>query len=254
MSPQKISEYDNTKPKITLFKGGPGVGKTRAAGSYPRVYFLSTDRKVGVLKATYPDSDIEFDIFMNFWDVYKRLEELEGDCRYQTVVIDTLTSLAQMAIDHSMLFRPEERKDSKGKELGRSKGQLMLPEIEDYGAEARGLQMCIDKLKIINLKWNAYVILIAHILTIEGKDKRGNTVFSSTLWTAGKKIAAAIPGDFDEIYHFEVRPGLTSDQATSYIAHTHHEGDNFARTTLDIPNQIDFTNKNFFEELQKNVK
>jgi len=252
--PQKISEYDNTKPKITLFKGGPGTGKTVAAGSYPKVYFLSTDRKVGALKVFYPESDVEYDIFTTFWDVYKRLEELEANCSYQTVVIDTLTSLAQMAIDHSMLFRPEERKDFKGKELGRSKGQLMLPEIEDYGAEARGLYKCIDKMKIINIRWSVSTILIAHVLTIEGKDKRGNIVFSNTLWTAGKKIAAAIPGDFDEIYHFEVRPGLTDDQPTSYVAHTHHEGDNFARTTLDIPNVIDFTNKNFFEELQSHIK
>lgn len=239
----KLSEFQPLNDSVfALFKGEPGTGKTIAAGSFPDPYFISTDQKVGSLKMYYPDriEEIKFDFFNSYWDVYQRLEELQSNCPFKTVINDSLTRTARLAMQHSMQFRPDDR--PKGKELGRSKGQLMLPEIEDYGAESQALWQVLYKLHDINQKWKCNVILIAHVVPTEGP--KGT---SRSILTGGKKIAAEIPGEFDEIYHFTVRRGLTSEMPNQYLALTHHEGEDFARTALPLDGAIDFTNGDFYK-------
>lgn len=251
---QKLNDYNLSKPRPILGKGGPGTGKSLAFASFPKPYIISTDRKVAAIKAYYPNSDIEFDMFDTFWDVYLKLEELQEHCPHGTVMVDTLTSLGQLAIAHSMQFRPVERAGDAKNKLGRAKGELMLTELEDFGAEAQGLYQVINKLKIISNRWNCWTILIAHVLTIESKNTmKGTTTYEKTILTGGKKVAAGIPGDFDEVYHFEVRAGFSANDDVKYICRTHHNGDDFAKTSLPLPKEIDFTGKNFYEEIKKHL-
>ena len=77
---------------------------------------------------------------------------------------------------------------------------------------------------------------------------------SRTLMTGGKRIASEIPSVFDEIYHFSVRPGLTSGMPAQYIVSTVGNGNDFARTALPLDAEIDFTNANFYEIWRSQIK
>lgn len=249
----KIADFNQSlDSSFMLFKGEPGTGKTIAAGSYPNPYFISTDGKVGSLKLYYPTKDdIEFNLFNTFWDVFEELERLQDSCFYKTVVLDSLTRTARLAMQHSIQFRPDDVQVGKGAKnkdeanlqlLGRRRGQLLLPEIADYGAESQGLWQVLYKLHAIHQRWGCNVILIAHVIPSEGL--KGE---SRAIMTGGKKIATEIPGEFDEIYHFEARGGLVDTEGTHYLAHTQHAGKDFARTALPLDATMDFTNKNFHE-------
>jgi len=254
----KIKDLEFGGTIRALFKGPPGTGKTVAAGSFPHPYFLSVDGKVGSLKLFYPHGDIEYDIFNDFWSVFQKLEELQRNCPYKTVVVDGLTKLSLMAMMHSMKYRPEERgKDGdKNKDVkGHKRGELLLPEIEDYGAESMGLYQLIFKLEDLHARLNVNTILIAHVLEIEYEDLQHRKRKVQTLLTGGKKIAAGIPGEFDEIFHFELGRGLTADQSTGYHVLTHGDGDNFARTALPLPHEIDITDRtDFYDILMRHAR
>lgn len=196
----------------------------------------------------YPErDDIEFNIFNSFWDVFTELERLQENCPYKTIVLDSLTRTARLAMQHSLQFRPDDVQIGKFKDggerlSGRRRGQLLLPEMADYGAESQGLWQILYKLHAIKERWNCNIILIAHVIPSDGL--KGE---SRSIMTGGKKIAAEISGEFDEIYHFSVYGGLTDNESCRYMVHTRHEGNDFARTALPLDATIDFTNKNFYD-------
>lgn len=245
-----IRDYHQSDALFCLFKGEPSVGKTRALASFPKLYLISTDGSIGVIKRYFSDSDIEFDVYTSFWDVYLKLEELQEKCPYRTVAIDSLTNLALFAIEHSIQFRQEDRTrnpKTKGDPLGHRRGDFLLPEVEDYGSELRGLYQTTLKLKDIWNKHHVNVILTAHVLSVTDAMTKKE---SRTLLTAGKKIAGMIPVEFSEIYHFGVEgPLLIGEGTRRYIVSTQHDGNDFARTSLPLPERFDITDRNFYEVL-----
>jgi hypothetical protein len=66
--------------------------------------------------------------------------------------------------------------------------------------------------------------------------------------TGGDKIAAKISAYAHEAYHFNIKPGATESSAGDYTAITAHSGNDYARTSLELPREITFNDKQLYKE------
>lgn len=236
-----------------LFKGEPGTGKSAAASSFPDPYFLDLDMRIKSVKNYWRNvmkqpREFEYDHFINFNQIHTRLEQLKQLCQFGTIVLDGITSAGDIILNTMV-----ETRDSKAKKIIR--GGIELLQIEDYGGESRGLQILLDDLLAIWVKWNVHIVVVAHVLTTSEKDiKNKVTTESRTLLTAGKKVAAKLPGKFDECWHFDVLSAIEVTGAPSHRIMTKHAGDDWAKTALPIPMFIDFTKKSLYDEVMKHVQ
>jgi len=226
-----------------LFKGDPGTGKSIAAASYPKPYFFDMDgRMKSVVNYWRPRAkEFEYDRFNSFYQVNHRLEEFYSYCPFETLVYDGITSGADQILADMLSTR-----DKGAKKVLR--GGIEMYQIEDYGGESRGLQIVIDNLKAISFKHGINCIVTAHVLTTESTDLKSKvTTTSRTLLTAGKKVAAKLPKDFDEAYHFDVQANMEVGGDPKYTVVTRNTGWDWAKTALPIDTRIDFTNGSLYD-------
>lgn len=234
---------------VGLGKGEHGSGKTIGLCSFalygPLYLALSEHRFASV--ATYygrylprvrPDlkedcekimSNITFDIFDSFDSLDRRLSDLVGYCPYYFVIADSLTSMAENTVQEIL----GSKKAGKGKRVG----GIKVTDVEDYSGEFSGIMQLFHQ----SLRIEAHVWWTAHVIQLS--EKSGNvTTVSRLLVTRGKKVAAALPGNFDEGWHFTVVPSMDPAVPPRYTVITRAGGDDWAKTSLDLPPVIDFTN------------
>lgn len=229
-----------------MFKGEPGTRKSTQALSFPKPqYWFSWDRKMsGILVPlrnwNMDRKQIDYDDYDN-WDKAKfKLEKLATNCPYKTLVIDSLTSCADMAL----------RQTRTGKGTGGKKvGTIPVDGFEEFNAEAAVLNELIALTKDIHIFHKVNVILIAHVIQAEYKDKNQETYISRTIVTAGKRVAPKIPAYCGEVYHFDMVKGNSiTGNSGGYKILTVHTGDDFARTSLDLPREIQFNDEPLYDK------
>ena len=239
----------NIDPELqfNLFKGEPGTWKSSAALSYPgRQYWFSFDRKMsGIIvpfqKWGLPPDHLEYDDYSNWTDARKKLEIFQAGCPFNTLVVDSITSMADMSL----------REVVKKKDGGKVIGGIKVSSVEDLNAESTAVAEMIALLKDIQ----AYeatkghkmcIILIAHVIEVNYKSLTGITTKSRTIVTAASKVAAKLPAYCTEVYHFNNK-GPVGQQKHSII--TEHVGEDYARTSLGLPAEIDFTDKQLYKDI-----
>lgn len=264
----RLEDLKSEERIFALFKGDPKTGKDIAAHSFavagPLYTFDLDSRMESVLNyytRTVPRPDIvrniTYDRFQDFFSLYQRLEELKLNCPYKTVVMSSLTSLARKAMNTMLATRKPAVKGSKGE--SKERGGIILHELEDFGGEANAIMMCLDALLVTSIRYNVNVILTAHIIEPQAGAFRPTRI----LLTGGKKIAAEIPVNFNEAYHFYVvtRGGMeigVDNTERRYMVLTKSLGTDWAATALGLPEKIDstaeYTSGIFYEELMKFVR
>lgn len=232
----------NLTPGARLFilaKGDPKSGKTIFAGSFPNVYFLETDLRIAPLATYYPGrEDIDYDDFTRFDKLKKKVEELRSYCPYSCVVLDSLTFACNLAVSYLLGFKGDDRKDAKDKSVG----IIKIPSWDEWNGEASAISDILDGLRCLP----CHVIVTAHVM--EANMTQGKTTTKiRPIVTGMKRTSSILPGYFDEVYHFQCSPEL--DGTTHYKFYTKGTGDDFAGTALNLPREIDFTNKNAYEIL-----
>lgn len=240
-----------------LFVGAPGSGKTVAEASFHSagpMYIFDLDGRIAPIKKMFPDADIEYDTydpfeFEKFSDKLDVLLTKKNDANfpYKTVAIDSLTALARMAILYSLSF--------KGLGKGKTKGELQLPDVEEYSAEAHALFRCVSILRT----FPCHFILCAHFTNLSWKDPvtKEEKVVRQVI-TGGKKIGAEVPSWFDETYFFEARPAL--EGGTEYLVYTTPKYEMTFKTALVLPDKFNITIKpgdvanSFYNQLLRYIK
>jgi len=239
----KIEEdsQSNSDYLFALFKGDSGSGKTIAAASCPKVLLMDFDQRTAPIRTFFPDKkDIEIIRFANHIQVLSALDELMFSCPYETIVWDSLTLSAAMCMMRISSVKGQVKGDS------RNIAGIAVNSIEDYNAESSFLMQAVDKLK--SFQGKKHVIMTAHVIQTETKDLKTNrSVITRTLLTAGKRIAKIIPCAFDETYHFQVEPAMNPSDPNQYVAYTSSTGDDWAKTAINLPSKLDFTNRSFYE-------
>ena len=236
-----------------MFKGEPGLRKSTQALSFPGPqYWFSWDRKMnGIMlpmkKWGIDPKTISYDDYDDWEAGKKKLEQLQVNCPYKTIVIDSLTSMADMTLRQTMKIKYGKTKGS-GASAGKLVAGIAVNEIEDYNAESSALQELIALTKDIHNFHKVNVILIAHVVKAEYRDTTKKTTHvSRQIVTAGKNVAAKIPAYCGEVYHFNIKQGFVEGAGGDYSLLTTHTGDDFARTALELPAEIVFGDKPIYD-------
>lgn len=253
----KIDEYQELEEMMALFKGESGTGKTIAAASYPEpVYIASMDGRIAPLKHYTPlqGRDINFDVFVDYKKIIEKLGELTTSNQYRTFVLDGLMGYSRLIIAYMMNNRGGATEVKvQGEKQPLTIGGIPIMAINEYKGESSALFNMTMALRVLK-QHKANVILTAHVVVSEQEVLGGHNKISRQLLTGGTKIAAEIPTYFDEVYHFYNRaPGLSD--APKFTARTISSGDDYARTSFyGLKNEIDFTDKLFYNELMNRIK
>lgn len=242
-----MSNFDPSLQYV-LMKGDPGTRKSTAALSYPGPqYWFSWDRKMGgmmlpMLKWGLNPKHIQYDDYEDWNKAKTKLEQFQLKCDYKTLVIDSITSMADMTLRQTRQMKKGVKRQS-GADAGKQIAGIAVNELEDYNAESSALNELIALTKDIHLFHKVNVILIAHVVQAEMKSPNGETHFSRTIVTAGKRVAPKIPAYCGEVYHFNIEKGFNADAGGEYAFLTEHTGDDFARTGLPLKKKIIFNDK-----------
>lgn len=243
-----MPNLSNVDPSIlfSMFKGEPGTRKSTSALSYPGPqYWFSWDRKMNGIMIPAKNwginpVDIDYDDYDDWTKAKKKLEQLQVNCKYKTLIFDSLTSCADMALRQTIKAKQGITRSS-GAPAGKNIAGIAVNEIEDYNAESAALQELIALTKDINSYHKVNIILIAHVVQADYRNTTtGVTHISRTIVTAGKKVAPKIPAYCGEVYHFNIKKGFQEGQGGDYSLLTEHTGDDFARTALPLDREIVF--------------
>lgn len=229
---------------LTMLKGEPGTRKSTCALSYPLPqYWISTDKKMGALslpakKWGIDKRLIDYDDYNN-WDAPRaKLEQLETHCRFKTIIVDSITSIGD-----NMNRQVQKVKGKDNYHIG----NIPVSTIEDYKAEASAFVELMALLNSIREYHKIHVIIIAHVVgQRSSNDSNKLTHHSRVIVTGGDKISAKISAYAAEAYHFNIKPGVTESEVGEYTCLTAHTGNDYARTTLDLPREISFGDKQLY--------
>jgi hypothetical protein len=247
---------------FAMLKGEPGTRKSTVALSFPgKQRWFSWDRKMSGLLVParnwkLPADHLDYVDYSDWDSAKKDLETLQSSCPYETIIFDSLTSMADMTLHQTLASKYGQVRGS-GKAAGKLVGGIAVNEIEDYNAESAALQELIYLAKDIQAyhakvgNKKIKIILIAHVVQAEYRNTTTNvTHVSRQIITAGKKVAPKIPAYCTEVWHFNIKTGAAfqGTGSTDYTFLTNHTGDDFARTSLDLPNVITFNDENVWKK------
>ena len=236
-----------------LMKGEPGLRKSTQALSFPTPqYWFSWDRKMNSIQLPMRKWGIDpklitFDDYDDWNKPRIKLEKLQTECPYKTIVLDSITSMADMTLRQTTRMKYGITRQS-GAAAGKLIAGIAVNEIEDYNAESAALQELIALTKDIHTYHKVNIILIAHVIQAEYRSTTNNTThISRQIVTAGKKVAAKIPAYCGEIYHFNIKKGFVEGAGGEYSLLTEHAGDDFARSALGLDREIVFGDKPLYD-------
>lgn len=240
----KAENYKDNKAMFVLGKGDPGAGKSVAISTWLKkgpMFFFDFDGKIKAVinfwKKRNPDllKNLEFEHYEDYNTAAEEMERYIKDGHPYTggIVADTLTTMVD-----SLLVQVNDIKGGGNKKVG----GIAVNEIEDYNAESSGLTRFVQHAKFkLHKAHNTNFFMLAHVVMTEEKDLKTQTIRQSRqLITAGKKVAAKLPGYFDEIWHF-YNEKSADGTSLRYKMLTQNSGVDFARTSMGLEPVYDVT-------------
>lgn len=261
-----IFDVDPLKKFMALFVGPNGSGKSIAIASWKKkgsIYFFDYDGRMASVANWYKQrglkrGELYYDTFGpgNVFDAYQKLADFVDSCPHAAIVIDSFTAVTVSAVTFSL--RRRQGKGVSSKEAPKtSKGDMIIPDWDEWNGEATYVTMLLDLCKQIAANGTA-VFWTAHPvqrLKLEGGAGGSvNSVKVQTKYAAfGMKSDSLIPIYFNEIYHFTTDWDY-AEQKAKRICYTQPNGDIAAKTALNIPATIDWTDKDFYEIFSNEVE
>lgn len=266
-----MPQADNlTLDKVSILLKAPfGFGKTLAAcsaaidGPLWLAYFdKKTPIELNWFKKHHPEilKNITYDVYgsHNAHEFLNKLMLQTKRCDYVTVVPDSLTMMTASAVNWSLGFR-----NPSGPKMDpmNPRAVLTIPGFDEYKTETSYITQALDILR--SLPCN--VIMTAHPLpkmeiTGGAEDAAGNKmsiVKTNSLVSYGSKVAGIVPGQFTEIYHMTKEYEWLASQGKSVekrFVNTSLVGDEMTKTALNLPAQLDITDRLFWEVWKEAVK
>jgi len=249
-----MNDSANSDELFCMLKGEAGTRKSTCALSFPTPqYWISTDRKMGALRIPMKNwgikpTDVHYDDYTDWNSIRIQLEKFQVSCQYKTIIIDSITSVAD-AMNRQTMRAKSGTTTKGGEEKGMRVGGIPVNTIEDYKAEASAFQELIALTKDIHSYHKVNIILIAHVIGERSRSEaNGSTHFARIIVTGGKIISAKIPAYCSEIYHFNVESAVDTSKEGAYGLLTRHTGDDYARTTLPLPRSIVFNDEPLYDK------
>ncbi len=231
-----MTEIPGWKPgdPIRVLPFGPSkVGKTFGAGTWPRPVFMDFDRGIDTIFS--PDF-LKVHGYKNVQhrEFYERTFKgpiVNAHNAYDAWVIDSATTLSEDAQNKAVILLGTKDYNYQSKTHEQAlKHNLLVPKIQDYGAERSLVEQFVDMV----LSTNKNVVLICH--EYEQTDDEGNVIGVQPLLTG--KSRQAVPLRFSEVYWLrKVRQGL------SWITKctTHADGLHLVGSRTGVADEIQWT-------------
>jgi hypothetical protein len=239
-----------------MFKGEPGTRKSTQALTFPGdQYWFSVDKKMRALvlpakRFGIPFSSINYDNYFDYAAIEKKVHSFRLQCRFKTIIIDSITSVADAVNMQTMELKEGTKTVAGDKDAGMTVGGIRVNTMQDYKAEASAFQQLIADLKDIHEHHHVNVVLIAHVIGQRKPEEVGEqTHFARIIVTGGKIISAKIPAYCDEVYHFNIESDVDLSKEGTYGVITRHTGNDYARTCLPLPTRIKLLeNKRLYDD------
>ena len=262
---EKMNTLEQTeRPGIfALFKGPSGSGKTVGALSFPEVWMADLDKKMpAIARKHFPKKSIDYEQFDLIYPLEDRLTNWLGNCPHETLLFDSITSMVSLILKSTGVAKGEgmtQMLKNMNKFAGKFKQELMT--IDYYNAETRIVEHIIDLCKTLYIQPGnpKNIIFTAHILTVESAPDLKTKIVTRTrsIVTAGKKVAAWVPTQFDEVYLFGTSEqgglGENEESKTHHLMTSETTGEDDAKTAFFLSKYTDFTDKNLYEMLQAQI-
>jgi len=263
----KASELNSIDKVMMLMKSSPGFGKTIAACSAAvdgPLYLAYWDKKEPTELTHYyknivkrPDllERINWKAYGS-WNANEFLNDLilfvKKGCPYVTIVNDSVTFMTSSAVNWSLGFRQNPKMDTKA---GDSKTVMqIIPDFDEYKVETGLVTQAIDLCRALpcNIIWTAHPL---PKLLVTGSGSSMKVSQTNTIVSVGNKAGAIVPAAFTEIYHFlkETDYSTNPSRITRKVT-TDMVGDDFAKTSLNLPREFDITDRLFWEVWKEQVR
>lgn len=251
-----ILDVDPLSKFMCLLTGANGSGKSIALGSWKSkgsIYYFDFDGRMASVANWYKQrglkqGQLSYDTYgpHNFMDSLRKLDEFTNRCPHAAIAIDSFTAVTVSAV----VFSIKTRMGTTAKYPSLTKGGLVVPDWDEYKGETYCITQMLDMCKAIAAQGTA-VFWTAHPVSstkIEGDRYGKQTKYSCY----GYKTDSLIPIYFNEIYYFNTEWDFASETNKRWCW-TQPMPDANAKTALNLPNKIDWTNKDFYEEFSRLV-
>jgi hypothetical protein len=244
-----------------LFKGPFGFAKTCAAASFAiegPIFLAYWDKKKPLELQHFfhkivkrPDllNRIEYEVYgsHNANQYLNKCMQLAKDCPYTAFITDSVTTLTAGAVNWSLSFREDRKNKEKLK---------VLPDWDEYKVETSLVTQALDICRTLpcHIIWTAHPI---PGVKLEGSGSSIKVTKVNPIVSYGSKVAGIVPGEFSEIYHFSQESTWDASgggSAKKYMVHTSAVGDEFAKSNIGLSEDIDITNRLFYEVWKEKLK
>lgn len=210
-----------------LFERFPGQYNTRGVA----VSFDPFDKACRYFDACMSQSTV-------MWESYDGNKYPVNKDMFDTWILDSATTATELALSKAIILLGRPNAD---KELGQRSGThnaalkfgLVIPKIQDYGAERSMIEQLVQMIKDSGKMF----VLVCHEGEKRGKPEMPGVpgpVEAYVPLLTGRSVQA-IPLMFDEVYNSRTRPKGT---ATEYYLQTTPDGLRACGSRLGIPNEI----------------
>lgn len=175
MANTKDIQIENMKLNLLIY-GKSGSGKTPFASYFPKPYFFDFDKGMTSVRGR----DVEYDTFTSYADFQIKFRELERSCPYETVVLDSVTTMEEYCMDGIL-----------------QANRRAMPTMNEWNvliAELKDLFMRATKM-------SKHLVVIAHEQLVQDEITGEITIRPQIV---GKKLPAQLPLWFDEVYRTQV--------------------------------------------------
>ncbi len=188
------------RPVIATITGDAGIGKTRLAATFPNPVFIrSEDGMQSIPSADRPDA---LPMIASADDLWEQLTALINENHeYKTLVIDSVTALERLFINHVVDSDPKNPKSINQALGGYGAGLAAVASMHQRVRKAAG---------ILNTKRGMHVVFIAHAdtVTVEPPDQDPYTRYDLRL---GKRSVAPYTDDVDIVAYLKLETHTMGD-------------------------------------------
>lgn len=193
-------EKPQDRPILVTICGDAGTGKTSLAATFPKpVVIRAEDGLQAIPLDSRPDAFPVIQKESDFWDQITQL--LKEDHDYKTLIVDSVTALERIFIQHVIDSDPKQPKSINQAMGGYGAGLSAVATMHQRVRKAVGL---------LNARKNMHIVFVAHAdtETLELPDQDPYTRYSLRL---GKKSMAPYVDDVDVVGFLKLETFTTGD-------------------------------------------